>query len=293
MIEDRLGRLERILARLEQFYGPISWPPREAFPHFLWQVLWLQTTAQGRDGSMLALRRIPALTPDSIAKAAPAKVEAALLAAGAHSPDHRRLLTAGTDVFRRKRNLDQVLHGPIVAARRALSWLGPLNPAVSGWMLLFAGDHPVLPLDGRMCRVAWRLGWGEAGEPVRRWQRSTRHALRDTIGSDLALLRRAAYLLAHHGASACDARSPRCGICPLRDDCPGGQRGIRTEGEVAGPLGVAALRNQQPPRQTRMVPAQPGASPLLPGSTAKGRPPTLGTLVFRSAQTPDRQALSM
>jgi endonuclease III len=222
MSGDDGARLERILARLGQFYGPMPEPPRDAFAHFLWHILWLRTTPQGRDAALLALRRVPALTPDSIAKAAPAKVEAALLLAGSHSPERRRLLAAGIDEFRRRPDLGRRLGGSVLAARRAFRWLGPMNPATVGWLLLFVGDHPVLPLDARILRVAWRLGWGRAGGSPRRWQRSSRQAVLHASGRDLAMLRRTALLFAHHGTSACDDLSPRCGICPLSDDCPRG-----------------------------------------------------------------------
>jgi endonuclease III len=208
-----------VLDRLEAFYGRLPEPPSEAYPHFLWQVLSLNAPPQARDAAFLALRRIPALTPDAVWKAAPARVEAALLLAGPHSPERRRLLAAGTEVFRRRRDIDRLLGGPAIAARRVLRWLGPLNPHVAHWLLLFAGDHPILPLDPRICRVGWRLGWGEASEQTRLWQRKTRQALSRSAGDDVATLRRAATRLAHHAAAACSETAPRCGICPLGGRC--------------------------------------------------------------------------
>ena len=215
-------RLERILARLEAFYGRLPEPPVAAFPHFVWQILWLETSPQARDSALLALRRIPALTPDALTKAAGGRVEAALALAGPSGPDRRRLLGVGCEMFRRHRELDQTLRGSLLVARRSLGWLGQLNPSCAGWMLLFAGGHPVIPLDQRICRVAWRLGWGTEGGPRRRWQRSAKRALADDVGADLIALRRAAHLFAHHGASACADRVPRCGACPLVEDCPRG-----------------------------------------------------------------------
>ena len=71
-----------VMDRLERFYGPLPHPPEDPFALYVWDVLGVRTTAARRDAAMGALRRIPALTPDSMGKVARAKLEKAIALAG-------------------------------------------------------------------------------------------------------------------------------------------------------------------------------------------------------------------
>ena len=56
------------VAPLASFYGPLAPPPGDAFGVFLWSVLGMRTTDGRRDAALAALRKVPAMTPDSVAK---------------------------------------------------------------------------------------------------------------------------------------------------------------------------------------------------------------------------------
>ena len=73
-----LSSLDHRLAQLERFYGVISAPPRDPFILFVWEVLSVQAIPRKREAALTALKRIPALTPDAMWKAPPAKLEAAV-----------------------------------------------------------------------------------------------------------------------------------------------------------------------------------------------------------------------
>src|SRR4051812_6226490 len=72
---DTPSRLERLLGELKQFFGLLPAPPGGAFQLFVWEVLSPQSSPQQRNSAFAALKRNLALTPDSMWKVAPKKLE--------------------------------------------------------------------------------------------------------------------------------------------------------------------------------------------------------------------------
>lgn len=196
-----------VMDRLERFYGPLPQPPEDPFALYVWEVLGVRTTPARRDAAMGALRRIPALTPDSMAKAARARLENAVGLAGPHREERLRALTSGVDVFKRNRDLPKQLRSSLDAAREALALLPHLTAASSQWLLLFAGRHPLLPDDPNVRRVLARL-------------RMDADVAADELGGVLTAMQRATLYLSHHGRATCIDADPLCHICPLRSVCP-------------------------------------------------------------------------
>jgi endonuclease III len=196
-----------LLDRLERFYGPLPQPPDDPFALYVWQVLDLQTTPARRDAALKALKRIPALTPDSMSHAPRAKLEQAVALAGSYREERLRALAAGVDVFRRNRDLPQRLRAGHDIAAAALELLPHLTAVSGQWLLLFGGDHGVLPEDTHLMRVVHRLG-----TRVDDFSRE--------LGGVPSALRRAALYLVHHGRATCVEADPLCRVCPLRMRCP-------------------------------------------------------------------------
>jgi endonuclease III len=199
--------LPLLLERLERFYGLLPQPPHDPFALYVWEVLSVHTTPPRRDAAFNALRRIPALTPDSMGRVARGKLEAAVALAGPYREERLRALTAGVDVFRRHRDLREKLRAPLPRANEALSLLPHLTTVSGQWMLLLAGDQPILPADPQLSRVVSRLGYEIDSAAAE-------------IGEVLSALQRAAQYLAHHGRATCLDAEPICHICPLKPDCP-------------------------------------------------------------------------
>ena len=196
-----------LIDRLERFYGPLPLPPSDPFALYVWEVLGVRTTPTRREAAMGALRRIPALTPDSMGKVARAKLEKAVALSGPYREERLRALASGVDVFKRNRDLPETLRGDIGAARDALARLPHLTSASGQWLLLFAGGHPLLPDDEASRRVLARI-------------QSDAVAATGQLGSVLTAVQRAALYLSHHGRATCLETSPLCHICPLRTTCP-------------------------------------------------------------------------
>ena len=196
-----------VMHRLERFYGPLPQPPDDPFALYVWEVLGVHTTPVRRDAAMSALRRIPALTPDSMGRAARAKLENAVVLAGPYRGERLRALAAGVDVFKRNRDLADRIRGDAAMAREALATLPHLTSISGQWLLLFAGRQPMLPDDPHVQRVLARL------------QNDRDEAARD-LGEVVTAMQRATLYLSHHGRATCLESEPMCHICPLRSECP-------------------------------------------------------------------------
>jgi endonuclease III len=196
-----------MMDRLERFYGPLPQPPEDPFALYVWEVLGIHTTPARRSAAMSALRRIPALTPDSMGRASRARLESVVALAGPYREERLRALAAGVDVFKRNRDLPDRLRGDETAAKNALALLPHLTSVSGQWLLLFAGRRPLVPHDPDLRRVLDRL-------------RTTDDAVTGELGDVLSALQRASVYLSHHGQATCLESDPMCHICPLRSSCP-------------------------------------------------------------------------
>ncbi len=201
---------------LERFYGALPQPPDDPFGVYVWEVLGAQNTPTRRDAALAALRRVPALTPDALARVPQAKLDAVLTIAGPLREQRQGALTGGIELFRRRPHLPGALRGPIRPALRAARGLPHVAAAAADRVLLFGGRQPVAAVDDPAARVLSRLGYVDAGGgAVRRGRRLVRGAANGRV----AVLQRACLYLSHHGLSTCLASGPHCGVCPLARDC--------------------------------------------------------------------------
>jgi len=221
-----LSRLEDLLTSLQAFYGALPPPPRDPFTLFVWEVLSAHSTPRKRDAALAALKRIRALTPDAMWRAAQKKLEESVKVAGPYAENRLQALRTGVDVFRRSPKLPAIIRGPLIAARRALKPLPQLGEAGAHRMLLFAADHAVLPADARVTRVGKRLGYGDSYTEFRKQSRSVQEALTRELPTSVDAFRRAFLYLSHHGGATCTEADPHCPICPLLKDCPEGKRRV-------------------------------------------------------------------
>ena len=218
-----MSRLERLVDALRNFYGVLPAPPRDPFTLFVWEVLSVHSTPRKRDAALGALKRIRALTPDAMWRAPQKKLEESVAMAGPYTEQRLRALRTGVDLFRRAPGLPAVIRGPLAAARRALKPFPQLGETGAHRMLLFAADHPILPVDARVNRAGRRLGYGDPSEDFRKQARSVQNAMSRELPAAVDAVRRAFVYLSHHGAATCTETDPHCPVCPLLKDCPEGK----------------------------------------------------------------------
>jgi endonuclease-3 len=221
-----VSNLEQRLTQLEEFYGSLSAPPVDPFILFVWEVLTVHSAPRKSEAALGALKRIRALTPDAMWRAPQAKLEAAVALAGPYLEQRLRALRTGVQLFRRSPTLPAIIRGPLPAARRALRPFPQLGEAGAQKMLLFAADHPVLPVDARVNRVGLRLGYGDPSDQFRKSARSVQRAIATELPPTPDAYRRAFLYLSHHGAATCTEVDPHCSVCPLRAHCPEGVKRV-------------------------------------------------------------------
>src|SRR5476649_1142496 len=188
---------------LQTFYGALPQLPRDPFILFVWEVLSVHSTPRKRDLALAALKRIRALTPDSMWRAPKKKLEESVALVGPYAEQRLEALRTGVDLFRRSPNLPKVIRGPLAPARRALKPFPQLGESGAHRMLLFAADHAILPVDARVSRVGRRLGYGTPSEQFRKSARSVQQAITAELAPTADAFRRAFLYLSHHGAATC------------------------------------------------------------------------------------------
>ena len=123
-----------------------------------------------------------------------------------------------------------MIRGPLPAARRALKPFPQLGETGAHRMLLFAADHPILPVDARVSRVGRRLGYGAPTDDFKKQARSVQAALGGELTNSVGAFRRAFLYLSHHGAATCTETDPHCAVCPLLKECPEGKKRVSGNG---------------------------------------------------------------
>jgi endonuclease III len=211
--------LADLIALLVRFYGPLPRPPEDAFGAYVWEVLGLKTTAGRRDTAFMALRRVPALTPDSMKKLGRGKLEAIVRLCGPFVDERLTALETGVDVFLRQRRFADRLQGSLGSAWLALRDLPRLGDAGAARVLLYASPHLLIPVDRDVTRLAVRLGLVGEIDNVTRLARAVRRSIGRELPRDAATRRQAALYLAHHAQSTCVEIDPHCGICPIASAC--------------------------------------------------------------------------
>jgi endonuclease-3 len=145
-------------------------------------------------------------TPQALAAAPPAEVEAMIRPTGFYRQKARALQASA-------RALVERFDGRVPGTMEELLTLPGVARKTANVVLGNAFGVPALIVDTHMKRVNARLGLTEHEDPVK-------------IERDLmALIPRAewtaySHRVIHHGRVCCDARRPRCEACPLAADCP-------------------------------------------------------------------------
>src|SRR5262249_51057095 len=150
------------------------------------------------------LARLELLTPAAMAKAPRAKLDPIVAAAGPYAERRLQALRRAVDVFRKHSDICTVVKGPMPAALKALKSLTAMGGDAGAYrMLLFAGDHPVLPVNAGVERTARRLGYGRSGNDFKQAAKSVRDAVAPELPQTPGVYRAAYVYLAHHGVTIC------------------------------------------------------------------------------------------
>lgn len=222
---------------LREFYGLLPHPPADPFQFFLWEILSHDALPARRDLAWQALRRIPALTPDSVFRAPAKTLNATIALIGPHRDERLERIRAVAGEFKRHHEWfspDQLARS-VLTATRHFRRLPNVPQDMLDRALLYAAPHPVLPLDNGTARVVARIegtaipvsGGAEgftlkrarwSGE-LRKQRRQARRTLRAVLVAEIGEYRDAVQYLRHHSQHTCLAVGPHCTVCPLAIQC--------------------------------------------------------------------------
>jgi endonuclease III len=246
---ERIPSSELLIPKLREFYGLLPQPPSDPFQFFLWEILSADALPARRDLAWQALRRLPALTPDAMARTPPKELLDVMRLIGP-SPDERieRIRTTTGEMKRQRDRFDpdKLRTNGLLHAARTFRGLAHLPPDLVDRALLYAGSYPVLPLDDGAARVVARLegtaiapSHGAEGFTLKRalyagqlraQRRRARKRLAAMLPCEVDVYRDAVLYLRHHSHNTCLAVAPHCKVCPLLSGCTFGQETVRTVG---------------------------------------------------------------
>jgi endonuclease-3 len=217
-----LSPLPEVIDRLEAFYGEPE-PPESTDPWemILWENIAYLADDARRRSAMTMLREQVGVTPEQILSAPSDR----LLAVGGHgilaeNTVEKILRAAEIAVREFDGDLREILDRPPAQARKALKRFPAIGDPGAEKILLFGRALPVLALESNGLRVLIRLGFGEEKPNYAMTYRLVQEAIEGEIVKEYPWLIRAHQLLRRHGQELCKRSKPRCGECPLRQQCP-------------------------------------------------------------------------
>ncbi len=215
--------LKKIIARLEQHYGPPA-PPltRDPFEMLLLEKAGYLCADDRRERAFRELKKRVGTTPANILSA-PLEVLIQIAALGGIYAELRALRMHQSAALVRDEfggDLRGVLALDFKAARKALAKFPMIGEPGAEKILLFAGAHARLALESNGLRVVTRLGFAEEHKNYTTMYRRAQDALNEEIeGLDCERLAAAHTLLRRHGQEICRRTDPACGACPLHTHC--------------------------------------------------------------------------
>ena len=207
LIRSATGRRLRRIVTLLSRNRPS--PHVELHFHNPWQLL-VATILSAQCTDQRVNQVTPALfrryvTPADFAKAAPAELEALIKPTGFYKSKAKHLIACG-------KTLTEEYAQAVPRTMEKLTTLPGVGRKTANVMLGNAFGRPAIVVDTHVKRVSGRLGLTRATDP-------------DKIEADLQLLlpptewTASSQHLLLHGRYTCLSRKPRCGECPIYEDC--------------------------------------------------------------------------
>ena len=210
-----LQKYDAVYEKLVAAYGQPTW--RQHLPpvdELVSTILSQSTSDTNRDMGFNALK---ARYPDwvSVMNAPTAEVIETIRSAGLANQKGPRIQAALRHIYEQRGalTLDFLADMPQQAAADWLTEIKGVGPKTAAIILLFAFGRPAFPVDTHVHRVTQRLGL--IGPHV---SAEKAHEIFLQVGRPQTFY--AMHLnLIRHGREVCQARSPRCEICPLQMEC--------------------------------------------------------------------------
>lgn len=211
----RAAKYPPVADLLRQLYGYPGWRPSlEPLDELIACILSQSTTDRNSGRAFEALKeRFP--TWEQALAAPVAEIIEAIKPAGLSNQKGPRIQEAlrRIQAERGELNIDFLGDLPVATAKAWLEQFDGVGPKTAAIVLCFALNMPAFPVDTHVHRVGQRIGFLPEGISA-----DKAHAVMEAIvppddyyAFHLNLIR--------HGREVCQARRPRCEVCPLTDLC--------------------------------------------------------------------------
>ncbi|MFH1359304.1 MAG: endonuclease III [archaeon] len=147
-----------------------------------------------------------ASTPEEIIKIPVDKLEKIIFSSGHYKKKARTLQSVSHEVLDR-------FGGKVPDDKEKLLSIKGVGPKTANIVLCFAYNQTVIPVDVNVHRVANRLGWVET-KLAEKTEKELEKILLKKYWKEI----NGVFIL--HGKTICVPISPKCSICPVREDCP-------------------------------------------------------------------------
>jgi endonuclease-3 len=212
---DLPGRAQAVHQRLLEHFGYPEWrDPLPAIDELVSTILSQNTNDTNRDRAFASLRaRFP--NWEAVRDADPQEVIEAIRPAGLANQKGPRIQSALQEITARRGdlNLDFLRAMPTEQARSWLMQFKGIGPKTAAIVLQFSLEMPAFPVDTHIHRVTGRLGL----RPPKMNAEQAHAYLAELLPPESYY---AAHLnLIRLGREICQARKPRCPVCPLTALC--------------------------------------------------------------------------
>ena len=213
-IQEHHERLVQVQERLRRRFGTPTWHKLPAVDELVCTILSQNTNDINRDKAFQALKeRYPDW--EAVRDADPAELQYVIRIAGLANQKGPNIQAALRDITeeRGKIDLDWLKEKDPEEARNWLVRLRGVGPKTAAIVMVFALGMPAFPVDTHIYRVTGRIGLRPRDLDI-----SKTHAYMEQIADpdDFGSLH---LNLINLGREICQARKPKCPICPIIDLC--------------------------------------------------------------------------
>jgi endonuclease-3 len=200
--------------RLRDLYGEPRKAPKDAVSQLVGTILSQATTDVQTDRSFAELRRrFP--TWEQVQEAPVSQIAQAIRSSGLAKQKAPRIKKALRQIAKERGRIELnfLKKMPPDEAMEWLMRIGGVGPKTASIVLLFSFQQPLFPVDTHIHRVTKRLGWIPENASAEKAHVLLRVAVPPSLHYRLHLN------LIRFGREICQARRPRCEVCPLTDLC--------------------------------------------------------------------------
>ena len=241
----KIAKLRLVLRGLVRMYGPRTWTPNGSGLDTLVEAMLAQNTNMANAERGYKQLRRQFRTWNQVLAAPVQDVQRCIAICGLARMRARRLqaLLARIRDERKRLNIDFLREADVRTAYEWLTRFHGIGPKTAAFTLLFAFEHPVLPVDNGVLRVLRRT-------------RLVRPKARDAEAERVLspLIPRGRHYAMHvllftHAKQRCRPKNPKCDECALLELCPFGKAASATPAGAGG----AVRPRETSSRATRRV----------------------------------------